>query len=66
MLTLARRIGEKIRIGDDITLVVIDVDRRHGKVRIGIDAPREQPVWRQELLPLTQEEPDGQAGNAGD
>lgn len=48
MLVLARRVGEKIYIGDDICIQVVDIDR--GKVRLGIDAPREVPVWRQELM----------------
>ncbi len=52
MLVLSRKLGEKIHIGDNICITVVDVDR--GKVRLGIEAPREIPVFRQELLPLTQ------------
>lgn len=49
MLVLSRKLGEKIYIGENICITVVDIDR--GKVRIGIEAPREVPVFRQELLP---------------
>jgi carbon storage regulator len=48
MLVLSRKLGEKIRIGDQICITVVDIDR--GKIRLGIEAPREVPVFRQELL----------------
>jgi carbon storage regulator len=48
MLVLTRKLGEKICIGDGICITVVDVDR--GKVRLGIEAPRDIPVFRQELL----------------
>jgi carbon storage regulator len=51
MLVLSRKLGEKIHIGDNICITVVDIDR--GKVRLGIEAPRSVPVYRQELLPLT-------------
>ena len=47
MLILSRNIGESIRIGDDITLTVLDV--RDNQVRIGIKAPKEVPVHREEI-----------------
>jgi carbon storage regulator len=50
MLVLSRKLGEKIQIGEDICITVVDIDR--GKIRLGIEAPREVPVFRQELLPL--------------
>jgi carbon storage regulator len=50
MLVLSRKLGEKIIIGDNITITVVDIDR--GKIRLGIEAPREVPIFRQELLPL--------------
>jgi carbon storage regulator len=50
MLVLSRKLGEKICIGDNICITVVDIDR--GKIRLGIEAPRDVPVFRQELLPL--------------
>jgi carbon storage regulator len=50
MLVLSRKLGEKICIGENICITVVDIDR--GKIRLGIEAPREVPVFRQELLPL--------------
>lgn len=47
MLVLSRKKNESIRINDDITITVIDIDR--GKVRLGIVAPKEIPVHRQEV-----------------
>lgn len=47
MLTLSRKVGEKITIGTEIELTIVEV--RGDKVRIGIDAPRELRVLRKEL-----------------
>jgi carbon storage regulator len=55
MLVLSRKLGEKIIIGENITITVVDIDR--GKIRLGIEAPRDVPIFRQELLPL--KGPDG-------
>lgn len=49
MLILTRRIGEAIVIGDDVTVTVMQVDGRNGAVRIGIKAPPEVQVDRQEI-----------------
>lgn len=50
MLVLSRKLGEKIYIGENICITVVDIDR--GKIRLGIEAPRSVPIFRQELLPL--------------
>lgn len=47
MLVLSRRPGESLRIGHDVVVTVIEV--RGDQVRIGIDAPREVPVNREEI-----------------
>ena len=47
MLVLSRKLNEKVRIGNDITVVVVEI--RGGKVRLGIEAPREVPVHREEV-----------------
>jgi carbon storage regulator len=54
MLVLSRTLGESIVIGEDIRVTVVDIDR--GKVRIGIEAPREVLIYREELLPLVKKE----------
>jgi carbon storage regulator len=56
MLVLSRKLGEKIFIGDNICITVVDIDR--GKIRLGIEAPRTVPIYRQELLPLNTQRPD--------
>ena len=48
MLVLSRRVGERLVIGDDIVVTVIEV--RSDGVRIGIDAPRHVRVHRAEVL----------------
>src|SRR5437764_13461802 len=48
MLVLSRKLGEKIYINDNICITIVDIDR--GKIRLGIEAPRDVPIFRQELL----------------
>jgi carbon storage regulator len=48
MLVLSRKAGEQITIGESITIVVLEF--ANGRVRIGIDAPREVSVHRAELV----------------
>ena len=48
MLVLSRKLGEKIFINDNICITVVDIDR--GKIRLGIEAPRDVPIFRKELL----------------
>ncbi len=47
MLVLSRKIGEKVCIGNDITVTVIDV--RGDRVRLGFDCPIQIPVHREEV-----------------
>ena len=47
MLVLSRKVGERIRIGDKIAVTVVKIG--HGGVRIGIEAPPELAVVREEL-----------------
>jgi carbon storage regulator len=47
VLVLSRKIGERILIGDKITVTVVKIG--HGGVRIGIEAPAEWAVVREEL-----------------
>ena len=48
MLVLSRKLGEKIYINENICITIVDIDR--GKIRLGIEAPRDVPIFRQELL----------------
>jgi carbon storage regulator len=54
MLVITRKAGQAIRIGDDVTITVLDV--AGSTVRIGIDAPTEIPVFRQEIWAAVEEE----------
>lgn len=54
MLVLSRKKDEKIVIGDNITLMVIDI--RGDKVRLGIEAPKDVAVHRQEVYEAIQKE----------
>ena len=47
MLVLSRKLGEKIYIGENICITVVDIDR--GKIRLGIEAPAEISIRREEL-----------------
>jgi carbon storage regulator len=48
MLILSRKINEKIMIGDDISISIIEI--RGDQVRIGVDAPKSVKVFRQEVF----------------
>jgi carbon storage regulator len=47
MLILTRKVGEALRVGDDVSLTVLGI--KGSQVRIGIDAPREVAVHREEI-----------------
>jgi carbon storage regulator len=54
MLVLTRRSGQVIRIGESVTVTVVQLTR--GRVRIGIDAPGAVPVHRGEIYERIQQE----------
>jgi carbon storage regulator len=56
MLILTRRIGESVMIGPDITVSVIGVKGQ--QVRIGIGAPKDVPVHREEIFKRIKDETD--------
>jgi carbon storage regulator len=57
MLVLSRKISERIRIGDSIVLTVVKVSG--GNVRLGIEAPPEVQILRDELLATDEETSEG-------
>ena len=62
MLIITRRPGEKIMVGDDVVVEVIEVSG--SSVRIGIAAPKSIPVYREEIWNAVREENQAAAGAA--
>ena len=54
MLVLTRKIGEKIQIGDDISILIMDIKGK--QVRVGIEAPAAVKVHREEIYQKIKEE----------
>jgi len=54
MLLLTRKLGENIRIGDDVKITIVEVKGNH--VKLGIDAPPNIKVHREEIYERIQEE----------
>ena len=48
MLVLSRKLGESVLIGDNIEIKIVSIDK--GSVKIGIEAPKDVAILRQELL----------------
>jgi carbon storage regulator len=57
MLILTRRVGETLMIGDEVTVTVLGV--KGNQVRIGVNAPKEVAVHREEIYRRIEEEKRG-------
>ena len=58
MLILTRRVGETVMIGEDVTVTVLGV--KGNQVRIGVNAPREVAVHREEIFERIKREESGE------
>ena len=54
MLIITRRAGEKVMVGDDVVVHVMEI--AGNTVRVGIEAPRSVPVYREEIWHAVREE----------
>lgn len=64
MLILTRRVGETVMIGDDVTVTVLGV--KGNQVRIGVNAPKDVAVHREEIYERIRREHEGEEGDSSE
>ena len=55
MLVLSRKLGQRFQVGPDVRITIVKIDRN--AVRIGIEAPDDVTVYREEIVPADAERP---------
>lgn len=53
MLVLSRKLGQRFQVGHDVRVTIVKIDRN--SVRIGIEAPDDVNVYREEIVPVEME-----------
>lgn len=53
MLVLSRKLGQRFQVGQDVRITIVKIDRN--SVRIGIEAPGQVTVYREEIIPADSE-----------
>ena len=56
MLVLSRKLGQRFQVGQDVRITIVKIDRN--SVRVGIEAPGDVTVYREEILETRQESAD--------
>ena len=62
MLVLSRKLGQRFQVGPEVRITIVKIDRN--SVRIGIEAPDDVTVYREEIVPNEKETESDQPVNA--